>query len=301
METTSYFIKTLRDRWSESKFVCVGLDTDYEKIPEHIKIKHAHESIVHPMVDFNKTIIDATKDLVCAYKPNIAFYEQYGSEGMTALLFTINHIKNVAPGVPVILDAKRADIGNTNNGYAKMAFDYFKADAITVLPYMGSEAMKPFLDYADKGIIVLCKTSNPGSVEFQNADVRLPGLNSDENTFTSLFKLVAQKVSDKKLWNYNNNCLLVVGATFPDELKDVRAIVGDMPILVPGIGKQGGDLQKVIENGLDKNGGGLIINSSREVIFASNGEDFGRKAREQVLFMNSEIIKAIRKKVTLSV
>lgn len=270
----------LAKKWREVKFICVGLDTDYEKIPAYIKNDRIRQSLFL----FNKAIIDATKDLVCAYKPNTAFYEKYGSEGIAALEDTIEYIRVDCSDyeVPVILDAKRADIGNTNDGYVAFAFDHLKADAITVHWSMGSEAMKPFLERKEKGIIVLCRTSNHGAEEFQDLPV-VVGYNHSKK----LFEIVAETVQDK--WNYNNNCLLVVGATYPEELKLVREIVGDMPILVPGVGKQGGILSDVLSNGLTKNRRSLIVNSSRDVIYASSGEDFTRRAIEVVQRMNMDV------------
>lgn len=282
------FMEMLRKKWNEGKFVCVGLDSELSKIPEAAQIScsdpgaflglDAEETIF----GFNAAIIEETKDLVCAYKPNSAFYETHGTSGIAALYRTIWYIHDVAPDVPVILDAKRADIGNTNNGYAQMAFNYLKADAITVHPYFGGEALQPFLDYKDKGVIVLCRTSNPGAGELQNLEVSddvVPG------TYIPLYKRVARQISN--YWNKNGNCALVVGATYPDELREVRCIVGDLPILIPGVGFQQKDVplrqqvQQVVDNGKDSRGQGMIINSSRGIIFASSGSDFAEAARRE--------------------
>lgn len=265
------FIKKLRNKWKEGKFVCVGLDSEYEKIPPHIKGKDK-------IFEFNKAIIDSTHDLVLAYKPNSAFYEALGTVGIEQLKKTFDYLTKKYADIPIILDVKRADIGNTNEGYVKFAFEYLKADAITVHPYLGEDALGPFLNRKDKGIIVLCKTSNEGSSEFQN--------------YKDLYLKVAENVATK--WNKNGNCALVVGATYPEELKKVRKEIADMPILIPGIGAQGGDLKNTIKNGLNSKKEGVIISSSRGIIYASSGEDFAQKAREEVEKLNDEIHKTLQ-------
>lgn len=291
-----------------NSLVCVGLDSDISKIPEHIRNGE------HPQSTFNKAVIDATYDLVCAYKPNTAFYEARGKAGIEALKITCDYIKEKYPEIPIILDAKRADIGNTNEGYVKFAFDYLGADAITLHPYLGKEALKPFLDQTDKGIFVLCRTSNPGSGEFQDLTIsstppgrspsgHLPG-ESDKDTSgvtrrgspdgggieKSLYQVVAERVA--KDWNYNGNCGLVIGATYPTDLEIVRRIVGDeFPLLIPGVGSQGGDIEKTVKAGVDKDGLNAIINSSRGIIFSSSDEDFAQKARENAKKLKLEINK----------
>ncbi len=260
------FLSLLEQRWQENTFVCVGLDPVYEQLPAFLKEKH---SIEDAFFLFNRDIIDATYDLVCAYKPNSAFYEALGEVGERILVKTVQHIKQMYPHIPVILDAKRADIGNTNHGYVKSAFDTLGADAITVHPYLGKEALAPFLARKEKGIIVLVKTSNPGSNEFQN----LPVGDKQE----PLYQVVARNIAEN--WNTNGNCALVVGATYPSELKLVREIVGDMPMLIPGIGAQGADIVATVAAGKDSRGEGMIINSSRDIIFASHGDDFAKAAR----------------------
>ncbi len=261
------FRQMLEAQWSCGNFVCVGLDSEFGKIPE--SVRRSGISIVNTVVTFNRAIVEATKDLVCAYKPNTAFYEAHGDEGISALQRTIADIHAIAPDVPVILDAKRADIGNTNAGYVDAAFGFLRADAITVHPYLGFEALQPFLARADKGVIVLCRTSNPGACEFQDLSV-----NGEP-----LYRFVARRVASE--WNKNDNCALVVGATYPDELCEVRGLVGDMPILIPGIGAQGGDVEKTVSAGKDSRGQGMIINSSRGIIFASKGADFAEAARRE--------------------
>lgn len=272
------FMALLRAQWDKGNFVCVGLDTDITKVPQCMQCKFEADTIVA----FNKAIVDATKDFVCAYKPNSAFYEAYGPAGVTGLRRTIEYINAVAPDVPVILDAKRADIGNTNAGYADAAFKYLGADAITVHPYLGAEALQPFLDCEDKGIIVLCRTSNKGAGEFQDMlSSAMFGYNMP------LYQYVAYQVSHS--WNKNDNCLLVVGATYPEELVQVRSMVGDMPILIPGIGAQGGDVEKTVLAGKDSSGQGMIINSSRGIIYASSGPDFATVARAETLKLHNLI------------
>ncbi|MBI2610803.1 orotidine-5'-phosphate decarboxylase [Candidatus Kaiserbacteria bacterium] len=263
------FRELLETKWDEGKFLCVGLDSDLVKIPEAAQKEDTRTT----MVAFNRAIIDATKTVVCAYKPNPAFYEARGEEGYAALRETIAYILDVAPDIPVILDAKRGDILSTNEQYAISAFEHLRADAITVHPYLGAEPLKPFFDREERGIIVLCHTSNPGAKEMQNLSV---------DGGEQLYKYVARSAAER--WNAKGNCSLMVGATYPEELGEVRSIVGDMPILVAGVGAQNGDLEKTVQRGLDSRRRGLIVNASRSVIFASKGEDFaeiaGARARE---------------------
>lgn len=293
------FRELLEAKWAERKFVCVGLDSELTKIPEIVR--NSSNTTRGILVKFNRNIIAATRDLVLAYKPNIAFYEAHGGAGLLALKETIEEIHKLAPDVPVILDAKRADIGNTNNGYVEMAFTELNADAITVHPYLGSEALKPFLDRKDKGIIVLCKTSNPGAGEFQDLPVTvhseervclekagaIHGWMTQSGCYTKLFIHLAYKVSHE--WNNNSNCCVVVGATYPDELRQVRGIVDDMPVLIPGIGAQGGDIEKTVKAGIDSRGRGMIINSSRGIIFASSGTNYAEMARLETVKLQSQI------------
>ncbi len=244
--------------------LCVGLDSSFGRLPEHLR------AAAEPMFEFNQAIIDATADLVCAFKPNSAFYEAQGADGLAQLRKTCQYIRERHPETPIILDAKRADIGSTNEGYVEYAFDYLGVDAITIQPYLGSEAIQPFLERADKGIIILCKTSNPGAGELQ--DLPIGG--------QKLYQHVATIVRDE--WNRNGNCLLVVGATYPEEMREIRQIVGDdMAFLVPGAGSQGGDVEATVKAGVTAAGDGLIINSTRDIIFASGGEDFAEVARER--------------------
>lgn len=248
-----------------NSLVCIGLDSDIKKIPQVFLKKK------YPQFEFNKAIINQTHDLVCAYKPNTAFYEAEGESGIKQLKMTFTYLQKHHPRITTILDGKRADIGNTNQGYLKLVFDYLQADAITLNPYLGQEALKPFLERKDKGCILLCKTSNPGSGEFQN-------LKSQNKP---LYQHVAFNVSQK--WNKNNNCLLVVGATYPKELKTIRQITGNnFWLLVPGIGSQQGNVWKTVKAGKNSQGEGMIINSSRAIIFAGNPRQETIKLKEEI-------------------
>lgn len=241
-----------------NSLLCVGLDSDINKIPKQFQNEDSADQFL-----FNKNIIDKTFDLVCSYKLNIAFYLAIGLTGLENLKLTIDYLKKNYPEIPIIIDAKIGDIGNTNKGYIQFIFDFLKADAVTVNPYLGAEAIGSFLERKDKGVIVLCRTSNPGAGEFQDIKIKIKGENS------KLYQYVAGQVIHK--WNENKNCLLVIGATYPKELKEVREMVGgDIWFLVPGIGVQGGDLEAVIKAGLNKKRSGLIINASRSIIFSDN-------------------------------
>lgn len=237
-------------------FLCVGLDPDLKKIPQDFLKK------TQPLFEFNKTIINATKDLVCAYKPQIAYYAAYGAE--QELKETIRYIQKLK--IPVILDSKRGDIGETAEMYAKEAFEIYGADAVTVNPYMGGETLKPYLKHKDKGVIVLCKTSNPGSGDLQD-------LTSHGKT---IYEIVAEKAVNE--WNQNKNVLLVVGATHVEPLRKIRQIAKEMTFLVPGVGAQGGDLKAVLKAGLNAQKQGLIINSSRAILYASGGSTLAESA-----------------------
>lgn len=248
-----------------NSLVCVGLDPDPEKLPEEFKATDK------PLYEFNKSIIDATHELVCAYKPNSAFYEALGAEGIQQLKETCDYIKQNYPDIPIILDAKRGDIGNTNDKYAQFAFDYLQADAITLQPYQGGEALQSFFNYKDKGLIILAKTSNEGSNEFQNLE-----LNGKP-----LFEYVVETFMGN--WNQNNNIAFVGGATYPAELKRIREIAGNETlILVPGIGAQGGNLEAMLKAGLTSQGKGLVINSSRGIIYSDNPAQTTEELKTQI-------------------
>ncbi len=276
------FVEMLRRRWQTSgSLVCVGLDPELERIPQAARGERraggtdaTDANIEATLVEFTQAIVDATADVVCAFKPNSAFYEQYGPAGIRALQRLIAYIGDRYPDVPVILDAKRGDIGSTSAAYARFAFDAMRANAVTLHPYLGREALDPFLTRADRGCIILCRTSNPGAGEFQ--DLTLHDASGSERP---LYQRVAHAVATE--WNSHGNCALVVGATYPEELRSVREIAGDLPILVPGIGAQGGDLEGVVRNGLDANGAGLMISLSRSVLYASNGADFAEAGRHE--------------------
>jgi orotidine-5'-phosphate decarboxylase len=267
----TFYYKLFREMRKSNSLLCIGLDTDEHKIPDCLRGRR------YPQFVFNKAIIDVTHDLVCAYKPNSAFYEARGDQGITELKMTCDYLYKKYPDVVIILDAKRADIGNTNNGYVAFAFDYLGVDAITLHPYLGREAVQPFLDRKEKGSLILCRTSNPGAGEFQDLSVGS----------TPLYQILAKNIVEK--WNINKNCALVVGATYPEELKIVRRIVKDMPLLIPGIGTQGGDIKKTVSAGIDSHGSGAIINASRSVIFASSETDFAQKARQEAQKLRDEI------------
>jgi orotidine-5'-phosphate decarboxylase len=267
------FLDLLRQHWQQQKFLCVGLDADYTKLPPQL----LRAPVADALFQFNQAIVDATAGHCCAFKPNIAFYEGYGLAGLEALIRTNHYIRETYPGIPIILDAKRADIGNTNSGYVKAVKEIYAADAITVHPYLGKEALKPFLDEADLGVIILCHTSNPGAAEFQELTVNA----------VELYKKVAYNVSEN--WNYNHNCALVVGATYPEQIGEVRALAPKLPLLIPGIGAQGGDLKKTVHYGLDGEQRGIIINASRSIIYASSGEDFAQAAAREAAKLEREI------------
>lgn len=281
---TRNFIQMLEAKWAEGKFVCVGLDPDLDRLPADLRERDGDADAVKA---FCLRIVEATHDLACAFKPNIAFFQAVGFMGMETLQETVLEIRRLAPDMPVILDAKVADIGNTNLGYVKTAFDYIEADAITVHPYLGQEAMKPFLDRKDKGVIVLCRTSNPGAGEFQDLPIMLGpefreklerafGREIPESS-VPLYQYLAYRVS--RGWNANGNCCLVTGATYPEELAQVRKIVGDMPLLIPGVGKQGGDVNAVVKAAGGKR---MIINSSSGIIFAEDPRQATRELNKQI-------------------
>lgn len=266
------FIRKLKIAWvKNNSLVCVGLDPDLSRFPEHLK--NTSDSIFQ----FNKMIIDSTHDLVCAYKPQIAYFSAASAEKQ--LERTIDYIKSNYADIPVILDAKRNDIGSTAEMYAKEAFIRYNADAVTINPYLGLDSVEPFLKYKDRGIILLCRTSNSGANDIQDLDVG----------GKPLYQHVATIISEK--WNTNQNCLLVVGATWPSQMSKIRNIVGDMPLLVPGAGTQGGDIEQIITAGQTSDGTGLIISSSRAILYASSGKDFADAARKETENLKNTINK----------
>ncbi|WP_257263978.1 orotidine-5'-phosphate decarboxylase [Endozoicomonas sp. ONNA2] len=253
--------------------LCVGLDPSPERFPAAIL------AMERPILEFNKAIIDATADLVCCFKPQAAYYHACGAEDQLAM--TIGYIRTQYPAIPVILDAKRGDIGSTARQYAIEAFARYQADAVTINPYMGIDTVVPFSRYADKGTVVLCRTSNPGAAAIQNLPVRQANGES-----AMLYEVIARMCQE---WNENNNILLVVGATNPRELKRIREITGDMTFLVPGLGAQGGDVEATINNGLNSEGKGIIVNSSRGIIYASGGDDFAEAARKAAIVLRDQV------------
>lgn len=264
------FIQNLRRRWHEADtLVCVGLDPEPGRFPLHLRDEP------DAVFAFCRAIVEATADLVCAFKPQIAHFAALGAEA--ALERLIAHIHDAHPGVPVILDAKRGDIGSTAGRYAAEAFDRYGADAVTVNPFLGGDALRPFLERADKGVVILCRTSNPGAGDFQDLDVG----------GRPLFLHVAERAVRE--WNGNGNCALVVGATWPAQLAQVRAIAAGMPILVPGVGAQGGDIEAVLRAGRDSRGAGLLVSSSRAILYAGDGPDFAERARTAVSELRDRI------------
>lgn len=247
-----------------NSLLCVGLDPEFEKLPANIQLNP------NPQFEFNKYIIDSTHDLVCAYKPNPAFYESRGIDGITELKMTCDYLSENYPNIPIIIDAKRGDIGNTNKGYAKFVFEFLQGDAITVMPYMGIESLEVFYSYKNKGIILGVHSSNPGAKEFQELTV-------DD-------KMLYQKVAEElvKAHGENLNSMMFFGATYPEELVSIRKIVGDMTMLVPGVGAQGGDVKSFVNAGKNSKGRGLLINSSRGIIFANDPRQEAIKLKDQI-------------------
>ncbi|MFP5373627.1 MAG: orotidine-5'-phosphate decarboxylase, partial [Gammaproteobacteria bacterium] len=258
------FMQALRQRWSDADtLVCVGLDPEPSRFPARFS------GDPDAVFAFCRDIVDASAPYACAFKPQVAHFSALGAEDALARL--VAHVHDAHPGIPVILDAKRGDIGSTAARYAAEAFDRYRADAVTVNPYLGRDSLQPFLDRADRGVVVLCRTSNPGAAELQDLPVR--GADGRERP---LYQHVAATVASD--WNGHGNCMLVVGATWPRQLGEVRALVGGMPLLVPGVGAQGGDVEAVVRNARDGDGAGLAISSSRAILYASAGEDFAQAA-----------------------
>ncbi len=276
LEPRMNFISQLQTAWQDNNsLLCVGLDPAPEKLPLHLR----ERPIEQAFTEFCIAIIDATAAYACAFKPQIAYFAAHRAEA--ALETIIQYSRTHYPHIPVILDAKRGDIGSTAEQYAIEAFERYRADAVTVNPYMGFDSVQPYLAYPDKGVIILCRTSNAGGSDLQFLQVGN----------TPLYQVVAHKVAHE--WNTSGQCALVVGATFPNEIKEVRDIVGDMPLLIPGIGAQGGDLAATMQAGQTSMGTGVMINSSRAIIYASTGEDFAQVAA-QVARETQQAINALR-------
>ncbi len=247
-----------------NSLLCVGLDSAIERIPEPFAGSET------PQFDFNRHIIEQTHPFAAAYKLNAAFYEAHGEQGWREMALTVAYLRNEHPGIFTICDAKRGDIGSTSEAYAMAIFDKMGFDSVTLQPYLGKEALMPFLQREDKACIILCRTSNPGAGEFQ--DLLVEGV--------PLWQKVAVQVAED--WNLYSNCLLVLGATYPDEMRVVRSLVGDLPFLVPGIGAQGGNVQQTVEVGVNSQGKGLLINSSRGIIFADDPAQAARELRDEI-------------------
>jgi orotidine-5'-phosphate decarboxylase len=264
--TTTQLIEQIQIKKS---FLCIGLDVDLTKIPAHLL------ELEDPIFEFNKALIDATHDLCISYKPNTAFYEAYGIKGWQSLEKTIKYLNEKHPEIFTIADAKRGDIGNTSTRYAKAFLEDLNFDSITVAPYMGKDSIEPFLAFENKHAIMLALTSNEGAFDFQTKNI----------DGKELYKVV---IETSKSWKNSENLMYVVGATKAEYFTEIRKIIPDSFLLVPGVGAQGGSLQEVCKYGMSKNVG-LLINSSRGIIYASNGLDFAEKAREEALKMQLEM------------
>lgn len=264
MKTGTILTKYNRRVEATGSMVCVGLDSELEKLPARFR------EAQHPQFAFNKWIIDATCNYTAAYKPNTAFYEARGAAGWRELEMTVEYLRETCPDAVTVCDAKRADIGNTNRGYVRSIFDTMGFDAITLHPYLGREALLPFLEREDKASIILCRTSNAGAGDLQ--DVLSAG--------TPLWETVARRVSEE--WNSAGNCMLVVGATYPREMRRIRDVAPDMTFLVPGVGAQGGDTQATVSAGLDAQGRGLMISSSRGIVFADDPAKAAQELRDEI-------------------
>jgi orotidine-5'-phosphate decarboxylase len=247
-----------------NSLLCVGLDPEFEKLPERFR------ATPQPQFEFNKWVIEQTHEHAAAYKLNISFYESRGAEGLKDLKATAKYLRESYPDIFLICDAKRSEVENSMKEYAKELFDLFGFDAVTVNPYLGCKAMESFLERADKTSIILCRTSNTGAGDLQ--DLLVDG--------KPLWRVVAEKVRDE--WNGNDNCMMVVGATYPQEMRDIRALMGDMTFLVPGVGKQGGSVEEAVRAGLNSEKKGMIVNSSRGIIFAEDPGAEAKKLKEEI-------------------
>ena len=269
------FMQALRTRWEQAdSLVCVGLDPEPAKFPAQFAADR------DAVFNFCRAIVDATAPYVCSFKPQIAHFAALGAEDALARLIT--HIHAAHPGIPVILDSKRGDIGSTAQHYAAEAFDRYGADAVTANPYLGRDSVQPFLDRADRGVVILCRTSNPGAGDLQDLVVH-----ADDGMGRPLYQHVAEKVA--RDWNGHGNCALVVGATWPQQLREVRAIVGDVPFLVPGVGAQGGDVEAVVTHARTADGSGLVVSSSRAILYASNDAGFADASASAAKSLRDEI------------
>ncbi len=273
----NFLEKLLQASRQQNSLLCVGLDPEPARFPTVLRSMPVEEAVFR----FCQAIINATAPYVCAYKPNIAFFEVLGPMGMQVF----EEVLRIIPShIPVIVDAKRGDIGTTAQKYAQAVFEVYGCDAVTINPYLGYDSVAPFLQYRDKGVFLLCRTSNPGARDFQDLLVL------DENSQSSpLYEIVARRIS---LWNEWGNCGLVVGATYPSELQTIRVLCPDMPILIPGVGAQGGDLEASVRVGVDVRGEGAIIAVSRSILYASNDENYADAAKEEARTLQRRINEA---------
>jgi orotidine-5'-phosphate decarboxylase len=268
-EATGFIARLYSAARRHESLVCVGLDPEPEKFPAAVR---SHPKAIF---EFNRRIIDATAEYACSFKPQFAHYAALAAEDQ--LLATIRYIHEKHPGIPVILDSKRGDIGSTAAKYARESFDRYGADAVTVNPYLGFDSVEPYLQCRDRGVVILCRTSNPGARDFQDL----------ESGGKRLYRHVAERVAQQ--WNGAGNCMLVIGATYPQELAEIRAVVGDLPFLVPGVGAQGGDIAAAVQAGRTVDGFGVVLNSSRGILYASSGDDFEAAARTATRALRDEI------------
>jgi orotidine-5'-phosphate decarboxylase len=276
----TFLEKLLAASRRNNSLICIGLDPEHTRLPAHLRNQP------DPILAFHQAIIEATADLVCAYKPNLAFYEALGPTGLTILQETLRLI----PGhIPTIGDAKRGDTENTSRQYARALFETYGFDAITVNPYLGSDSLQPFLEYREKGVLILCRTSNPGARNFQDMLV-----SQEQEQPAPLYEYVARQVLK---WNTAGNAGLVVGATYPEELQRIRQIAPDLPILIPGVGAQGGDLASAARDGTDAAGERAIISVSRAIIYASNGRDFAESAAQAARALRDSANQARRQRI----
>ncbi len=275
----TFVAKLLAASRRNNSLICIGLDPEASRLPAHLRDQP------NAILAFHQAIIEATADLVCAYKPNLAFYESLGPAGLTILQETL---RLIPAHIPTIGDAKRGDMDNTARHYARALFEVYGFDAITVNPYQGHDSLQPFLDYQEKGVLILCRTSNPGSRDLQDVLV-----SQGNERPAPLYEYVARQVLK---WNAAGNAGLVVGATYPQELQRIRQIAPDLPILIPGVGAQGGDLAAAARDGTDAAGERVIISSSRSVLYASAGRDFAEKAAQVTSELRDRANEARRQK-----
>ena len=285
----------IKTKAKERRFVCQGLDPVWEKLPLHIRNEVENPGVMFKakaFYDFCVAIVDETYDQVAAYKPNAAFFEALGWEGEKYLEELIQYIRAKAPDVAIIIDAKRGDIGNTNNGYVAKFFDRYQLDAITLTGFLGEESLRPFLERAGRGVIVLCKTSNEGSDEFQDRMIQLNDGEAEEfgldpgTTHLPFYEFIAYRL---RAWDSKATLCVVVGATYPEHLAKIREILPSSVILIPGVGTQGGDLAASVTNGVSDDVDGIIINAGSAVLYASDGPDFAQVARSVLIQMNSDV------------